>query len=210
MAPIPTAKSEGDLKLHATGHAEPPVSGTRSAPPADPVFDALYEKYFPLVWRTAKRLGVSQSALDDVCQEVFFAVYRQLPTYAGQSSIRTWIFGFIINVVQVHHRSLRRKSPFYRAGGDLIDPDTLIDRDRTAADDSVRLAEAATIAHGALSKMVETKRVPFVMAVLEGFTASEISAVLGLNVNTVHSRLRTARSEFRRLVRAQRTDREQR
>lgn len=168
-----------------------------------PKFSEIYERYFSLVWRTARRLGVAEAALDDVCQEVFLAVYRQLPNYSGQSTVRTWVFGFILNVVQVHHRSLRRKSTYHRAVGELVDPDTLTDGRQPSAYQYVRSNEALSIARIALADIDEDKRALFVMAALEGFTASEISDTLGLNVNTVYSRVRSARRQFQRLVRKQ-------
>jgi RNA polymerase sigma-70 factor (ECF subfamily) len=204
----PAARRAASKTPSSRPRASEPASGVHLIPePALLDFQDLYQKYFPLVWRTAKRLGVAPSALDDVCQEVFLAVYRQLHNYAGHSTVRTWVFGFILNVVQVHHRYQRRKNPYYRSAGELVDLETLMDR-RAPADDTVLVAQAATIARDALSKMAESKQIPFVLADLEGFTASEISDTLGLNLNTVHSRIRAARSEFRRLVKRQRVGRE--
>jgi RNA polymerase sigma-70 factor (ECF subfamily) len=172
-------------------------------PDGVPAFAELYEKFFPLVWRTARRMGVADAALDDICQEVFIAIHRKLPEFTGQSTVRTWVFGFIFNIVQVHHRSQRRKSTHYRAVGDLVDPDTLTDHKQPSADERMRSAEAAGMAHRALDRLADDKRAVFVMSELEGLSATEIASALGLNVHTVYTRLRTARKEFQRLVRQQ-------
>ncbi|HTM44449.1 MAG TPA: RNA polymerase sigma factor, partial [Polyangiaceae bacterium] len=148
------------------------------------------------------RMGVAEMALDDVCQEVFLSVHRQLPTYTGQSTPRTWVFGFIINHVLGYHRSLRRKSTYHRAVGELVDPDTLVD-DRVSAEFYTQSAEAAAIAHQALEAMPVVKRMVFVMAEFEGLSIREISRALNLNVNTVYTRLRSARRVFRQLTRRQ-------
>jgi RNA polymerase sigma-70 factor (ECF subfamily) len=50
--------------------------------------------------------------------------------------------------------------------------------------------------HRLLEQRGEEKAVVFVMAELEGMTVPEIAELVGANVNTVYSRLRTARQEF--------------
>jgi RNA polymerase sigma-70 factor (ECF subfamily) len=148
-------------------------------------------------------MGVADMALDDVCQEVFLSVHRQLPTFTGQSTPRTWVFGFIINHVMGYHRSLRRKSTYHRAVGELVDPDTLVDDQRISAERHTQSTEAAAIANQALQAMPVLKRLVFVMAEFEGLSVREISRSLNLNVNTVYTRLRSARRVFRQLTNRQ-------
>ena len=69
-------------------------------------FDAIYDEYFPFVWRTLHRLGVPKTELDDAAQEVFLVVHRKLDTYDRTSSVRTWLFG----VAQLTARSLGQTS----------------------------------------------------------------------------------------------------
>jgi RNA polymerase sigma-70 factor (ECF subfamily) len=181
--------------------SEPPPSGVRTLPPEQTVsFDAVYDEYFPFVWRTARRLGVPEGCLEDVCQDVFFALHRRLADFAGRSSMRTWVFGFTLNVVQVYHRSQRRKNVSHRAVGDLLDPDTLFD-DCCAADERLGRAQAVRCACQTLAEIPQEHRDVFVMANVEGMSAAEISREFQLNVNTVYTRLRSARQQFKRLVR---------
>lgn len=181
--------------------SEPPPSGIQRALPDSAIsFESLYDEYFSFVWRTARRLGVHEANLEDVCQDVFFALHRRLGDFAGRSSLRTWVFGFTLNVVQVHHRSQRRKNIAFRAVGDLLDPDTLFD-DSSAADERLRRVEAIRCACETLAEIPTDNRNVFLMANLEGMSASEISREFDLNVNTVYTRLRSARAQFKRLVR---------
>ncbi|HEX2879809.1 MAG TPA: RNA polymerase sigma factor [Polyangiaceae bacterium] len=171
-----------------------------AVPQAAPNFEVLYVQYFPFVRRTARRLGVPEGCLEDVCQDVFFALHRRLPDFAGRSSLRTWVFGFTLNVVQVHHRSQRRKNVAFRAVGELLDPDTLFD-DSFAADERLSRAEVMRCACQSLAEIPAENRDVFVMASIEGMSAVEISREFQLNVNTVYTRLRSARQQFKRLVR---------
>src|SRR5258705_9464280 len=76
-----------------------------------PSFDDVYQRYVDFVWRSVRRAGVEEGAVDDVVQQVFLVVHRRLPEFSHASSVRTWIFGIMLRVLREHRRSLRRKSP---------------------------------------------------------------------------------------------------
>jgi RNA polymerase sigma-70 factor (ECF subfamily) len=138
--------------------------------------------------------------LDDVCQEVFVVVHRRLDSFKGRSTLRTWLFGVLANVVRSHRRTLQRKSPAHRGNGPLLDPDDLKDNDASPYEQT-RYSEAARVAQSFLDQIDEDKRVVFILAELEGMRVSEVAECLEINVNTTHARLRSARKQFSQLVR---------
>ena len=72
-------------------------------------FELLYDSYFPRVYRFAlKRLGDPGEA-EDVAQEVFFTVFRALPSYQGTAPLLIWIFGVTRNTVNRRFRRARPK-----------------------------------------------------------------------------------------------------
>ena len=52
-------------------------------------FQALFAEMAPYVMRVVRRMGVGAADVDDVVQEVFLAVHRGLPGFAGRSTLRT-------------------------------------------------------------------------------------------------------------------------
>lgn len=165
---------------------------TPAAAAPSPALVAVYREHFQFVWRSARRLGAPPAALDDVVQDVFLIVARRLPEFRGEASIKTWLFAITMRVVQVHRRSvsrhLRRVEAFAEAhvDGGRTDPYARSD----AADQLLKL----------LDRLDDERRAVFVLAELEGMTAQEIAAGLGLNVNTVYSRLRAARLQIEKLL----------
>src|SRR5215510_15295748 len=71
-----------------------------------PTFLQLYEDHFPFVWRSVRRLGTPDADVDDVVQESFVIAHRRLPDFEGRSTVKTWLFGIVVNVVRVHRRTL--------------------------------------------------------------------------------------------------------
>lgn len=176
-----------------------PAAGGKAKQPLD--FAEVYEEIFPFVWRTVRRLGVDASAHEDVCQEVFVVVHRRLPEFQGRSSLRTWVFGIVVNVVQAHRRSLRRKSPAHRATGELVDPELLAAPSNLGPHEAMTRAEAARVARELLESLDEDKRVVLVLAEIEEMPVTEIAQGIGVNINTVYARLRAARQAFSDAVR---------
>jgi len=162
-------------------------------------FHAVYDQHFSFVWRMARRLGVAEEALDDVCQEVFVVVHRRLAEFEGRSSLKTWVFGILHNVVLVHLRSLGRKSPAHRSHAPLVDPETLVDA-AAGPYEQLSNAEASVIAQRILEQLDEEKRTVLVLVELEEMSVADVAEAVGTNLNTTHARLRAARKQFTQAV----------
>ena len=160
-----------------------------------PKFAPVYESYFSFVWRSARRLGVHEAQADDVVQEIFVVVHRQLAAFEGRSSIKTWLFGITLNVVRAHRRSLRTRPPHALSPGPEVDPETLTDA-TGGPHEAVLKAEAAKLLDRILDGLDDDKRAVFILAELEQLSAPEIASALEIPMNTVYSRLRLARQEF--------------
>lgn len=180
-----------------------PAPVLRLVPPvAQPLeFAAVYEQTFPFVWRCARRLGVDPGAQDDVCQEVFVVVHRRLPEFRGESSLKTWIFGIVSNVVHTHKRTQQRKEPALRSAQPVLDPNELIASHGEDPHALAERSESVRVAQELFSSLPEDKRVLLMLADLEDVPVPEIAELTGTNLNTVYARLRAARSALADVVR---------
>lgn len=162
-----------------------------NSPPAtsQPTFEEVYEAHFGFVWRCVVSRGVPRSAVDDVVQEVFLVVHRKLATFEGRSSLRTWLWTIVRRVVRDHLRKRGNASE----GEPLAD-----DQASTWLGPAEALDQKAAvqILDTLLSRMSETQREVFVMYEVEEMTGGEIAEALGVNENTVRTRLRAARQIF--------------
>jgi RNA polymerase sigma-70 factor (ECF subfamily) len=161
-----------------------------------PTFARVYEDYFAFVWTSARRLGVPEALVEDAVQEVFVIVHRRLEEFEGRSSMKTWLFGIVRNVSREVRRSIRRKSPHQARPEALADPGDLVAASEDRPDNTAIRSHENRVLHALLDRLDDDKREVFVLAELEQFSAPEIAEVIGINPNTVYSRLRLARQEF--------------
>lgn len=167
--------------------------------PVRPSFEQVYEAEFATVWRTVRRFGVPSHAIEDVVQQVFVAIYRQLEHYEGRCALSTWVFAIVLRTVSNHRRAHRRKGAAHALSSHVSSEAELI----ATGDSPLEQAEkcqATEIAHELLSRMDANKANTFVMFEILGFTVPEIAQASAVPVNTVYSRLRHAREEFGRLA----------
>ncbi|MBI5514726.1 MAG: sigma-70 family RNA polymerase sigma factor [Deltaproteobacteria bacterium] len=155
--------------------------------------EALYHRHADFVWRCLRRLGVRDANLDDAVQEVFLVVHRRLGDLHAPEGVRSWLFAIAFNVARDHRRAAQRKGLAEPLPETLRDP--LPDPSQALSQrEDLRLLDAA------LDTLDDPRRAVFVLTEIEQLTAPEIASALGVNLNTVYSRLRLARADFERAV----------
>jgi RNA polymerase sigma-70 factor (ECF subfamily) len=149
-------------------------------------------------------LGDSQEALD-LSQEVFLRVFRTLPRFRGQSSLRTWIYRIVVNQASNRQRWWRRR---HRSHQVALETHTaahgeLPDVRRSVMPDSVlQQREIAGRVWAALDQLPFDQRAAIVLREIDGLSYEEIGMSLGVAVGTVKSRLARARATLRGVLRA--------
>ena len=157
-------------------------------------FEAVYAEHFPFVWRCLRALGVPSSGLDDGAQDVFLVVFRRLPTFQGQATLRSWLYGIVRNVASNHRRSRRRKGlPQPLPASEPVHPGP-------GPVERAQEREAAAFIEGFLRGLRERKRDVFILAVLEEMSIPEVAAALSVPLNTAYTRLRSVRADFQRAL----------
>lgn len=171
------------------------VSSVPAPPPSPEEFDAVYRANVDFVWRSLRRLGVRDAALDDATQEVFMVVHRRFHEFRPGSSIKAWLFAIAQRAASDQRRWVRRK-------GNLLPlhEDMPASSNASSPLDNAITRQATDRVLEFLEKLDEPRRVAFILSDLEQMTAPEIGAALGVNINTVYYRIASARKAFAAFV----------
>jgi len=153
------------------------------------VFDTVYRENAAFVWRSLRRMGVSEAQLGDATQDVFVVVHRGLAGFEGRSSLHTWLFGIVLRVASQWRRSARRRStePL---------PETLADDFGKTPFELAARSEATETLYRLLEELSPEQRAVFVLVELEQTSVPEAAEAVGANLHTVTSRLKVARRKF--------------
>jgi RNA polymerase sigma-70 factor (ECF subfamily) len=180
MHPIPADTSDDDRNLLARTGA-----GDRQA------LTDLYTRYCGAVFAYLLRLTPDQHLAEDLLQETFVAVWKSAASFAGRSTVKTWLIGVAHRQA---HNVLRRRSESLADEAELAQ--------LAAADlepEHAALAQAAREELlAAIARLSLAHRETLALAFGQEMAAAEIAEALGVPVGTVRSRLRDAK----RLLRA--------
>lgn len=170
----------------AAGKGAAASSALPPSPVAVPTLAEIFRDYAPFVWRGLRRLGVPESDVEDVCQEVFVVVHRKLGDFEGRSSLRTWIYGICARTASDYRRSGRVRRE--------VVTDTPPDAPHEGAQhDTVALRQARATLDRILDELDDDKRSVFVLYEIEELTMAEVAEAIGCPLQTAYSRLHAAR-----------------
>ena len=148
-------------------------------------FSEVFHDYGPYLWRVLLSLGVSESDVEDLCQEVMLVVHRKLDEFDG-SSVRSWLYGIGLRIAANHRRSAR------------VRHEVVTDRvpDRIGAANQPQQLEAARLL-AVLDQLDDDKRIAFVLHEVEELTLREVAEATEVPMQTAYSRLQAARDFVR-------------
>ena len=149
-------------------------------------------------------LGDPQEALD-LSQEVFLRVFRTLPQFRGQSTLRTWIYRIVVNQASNRQRWWRRRHRSQQVALDdhaATHGEIAESRNFASPDRVMQQNETAHRVWGALDSLPFDQGAVIVLREIDGLSYDEIATSLGVAVGTVKSRLARARESLRDALRA--------
>ncbi len=155
---------------------------------------AIFDAHATDVWRALHFLGVADSDVADVCQEVFLTVHRRLDSFEGRSSLRSWIYGVCVRTASAYRRKAYRRR-------ELAYADVPEDSDHTEQlpeqENALLGEERADLLRRLVGALDEKQRAVFVLYELQEMPMKEIAATLELPLQTAYSRLKAARKAVR-------------
>ncbi len=176
---------------------------------SEEAYETLLSRFQQPIFALALRLLNDRSDASDVVQEVFLKVFRNINSFRGQSSLKTWIYRITVNEA---HNARRW---FYRHRSREVDLDDEPEESRGLKEvlpdngrspfDTVFDRERQCLIQGALDRINPIFREAVVLRDLSDLSYEEISEVLNVSLGTVKSRILRGREALRQQL-AERLD----
>jgi RNA polymerase sigma-70 factor, ECF subfamily len=136
-----------------------------------PAFERLMRQYERLVLVTALRLAGNLPDAQDVSQEVFLKLYRNLGRLASEDAVASWLYRVTVNACHDLRRRRRPEDPMEYSG---------------------QVASGTADPHQMLAESERSH--------LEGLSTEEVARVLGTSEATVRSQVSKARVKIKGFV----------
>lgn len=176
------------------------VSGLREG--NDRAYEALVLRYQQPVYNLVYRLMDEPADASDIVQEVFLKVFRNIGSFRGQSSLKTWLYRIAVNEAHNHRRWFNRHRRRETGLDDEAETtrsyqETLHDPGRSPFDLALN-RETQVLIEEALGQMNPNFRAAVVLRDIEDLSYEEIAEVLQLSIGTVKSRILRGREALRK------------
>jgi RNA polymerase sigma-70 factor (ECF subfamily) len=154
-------------------------------------FEELVTAHQHRIFGVALRMLGSRAEAEDVAQETFLRAHRALGQFRGEARLGTWLYAIASRLCLDRLASGERR----HAGSDeALRRVPAEGGDAAAALERNELAQAL---HDAVAALPEDRRIVVILRDVEGLAYEEIAEVLGLELNTVRSRLHRARLDLK-------------
>lgn len=152
-------------------------------------FESLMRRHERLVLVTALRLLGNLADAQDVAQEVFLRLYRNLGKVEAAQNITGWLYKVTVNLCRDQHRRRPATEELFEATSTAPSPH-----------DELDAAERRRVLEMSLRRLPETERMALVLRDLEGLSTAEVAEILGVKEVTVRSQVSKARLKMKDFV----------
>ncbi|WP_456398809.1 RNA polymerase sigma factor [Mesoaciditoga sp.] len=164
-------------------------------------YEKLYAQHVNRIGRIAKSyLGVDD--VEDVVQEVFIRVYKNIKKFRGDSSLSTWIYRITVNVCKdMRAKKHRKKEILTSFGLEEDDEKSFLEpvEENKPSDELLKEISAEEIRR-AIEALSQEDRLLITLREIEDMSYAEIAEVVEKPVGTVKSRLHYAREKLRAIL----------
>lgn len=181
-------------------------------------FFQVVNRYNRAMVRLAMAYVPSRALAEEVVQEAWMAMVQGLSGFKGQSSLRTWLFGILLNRAKTcgtkERRSVSFSSMAVRSTGEEVD-DWLAIRDRVSdrltpvwsrsalgisPEDCALTTELRLTLEDSIRNLPPAQRAVIILRDVEGWSSGEVCELLGISPENQRVRLHRARLAVRAAV----------
>ena len=167
--------------------------GTEAVSPLS--FDEAFTLHHRAVFRTARAVVRDSALAEDVTQEVFLRLYRNLDSTPGEDLLRAWLLRVTLNVarntIRGNTRSMVRDNEYHK---ESIETGFYVDAPEEDYERKIAIEEARR----ALDKIKEPMRSCLLLK-QQGLSYKEIATTLSIKETNVGSLVARGRKEFARV-----------
>jgi RNA polymerase sigma-70 factor (ECF subfamily) len=145
------------------------------------LFDRERRRVHALLYRVVG----SNAHMDDLVQETFLQVFRSLPTFRGESSLRTWIDRCAIRVAYAHFGRKPRMA--------ALEPVHDVEAEAPSAEERTSMREAVRRLYAELDRLEPRLRLAFTLFAIENRSLREIAEIMESTLATAKIRVWRAR-----------------
>jgi RNA polymerase sigma-70 factor (ECF subfamily) len=156
-------------------------------------FKKLVETNQKRVVNTCFGMVHNREDAEDIAQDVFIEVYRNIQKFKGDSKLSTWLYRIAVNRSLNHIRDNKKNKWFHSFEDEVAAKSKQLQQLESSKSDNPEFdlenKQRTLILHEAINSLPENQKVAFTLSKYEELSYQEISDVMDLSVSSVESLL---------------------
>jgi RNA polymerase sigma-70 factor (ECF subfamily) len=165
-------------------------------------FEMLMRRYNRPLYRTARSIVRDDADAEDVLQEAYLLIFRNLAKFRGEASLSTWLTRIVVNEAIARSRKNGRTAEIIWFGSepeaDELPAEAVMSQQETEQpEQAAERSQVRRLIEKRIDALPEAFRVVFVLRALEEMTVEETAACLDIPDATVRTRYFRAKGLLR-------------
>lgn len=159
------------------------------------LYEIIVRRFNPYLYKVGRSYNYNHEDTQDLMQESFIDAYKNLASFQGKSSFKTWIVRIMLNNCYHKNKKLSATVESSREINEQNSP--LFSNQSQETFKMVQNKELGIIIEKALSVLQEDYRMVFSLREINGFNTEETADLLGITESNVKVRLSRAKEMLR-------------
>ena len=152
-------------------------------------FEKIYRATADYVYTIALKITGHRADAEEVAQDVFLKIHRELGNFRFESAFTTWLYRITVNsAISTSRKTARRRTRQVE-----FDDGIAVEDERNATREAIEKEGNQAHVRSMLEALNPDQRACIVLREMEGMRDGEIAEALRISINTVRSRIRRAR-----------------
>ncbi len=164
-------------------------------------FSLLVDNFQERIYNTVVNITQCNEDAEDITQEVFLLVYKNIQQFRGESKLSTWIYRIAVTKSLEWERRKKSKKVigYFKnlIGIASLESDVI---DFVHPGISLEKKENASMLFKAIQALPKNQKVAFVFIHIEGLTYQEVSEIMKKSVKSIEGLIQRAKENLRKIL----------
>ena len=174
----------------------------QAAAGSEQAFSEIVRLYEKAVYNSALYIAKNREDALDISQEVFLKLWRTLPSFRGDASLKTWIAAITRTCAIDYIRERNKKQAFSLSDEEEKEFDIPDDSPQTNPEKAYEQSQLIQEVRRAVSALPEPLRETLILREFHNLSYAEIAELLKISEGTVKSRISRGREQLKEILKS--------